>query len=180
VERIERENRSFSEKFVVLQRQTSALYQLYVTSHRLHETLDKKQVVQVIEEIVNAIVGSEELAVFELKNEREPLALLRASGVAAEPLMSIRLGQGRIGEALESGQTYVAKSRDTPVVPHEEGLTACIPLMLGSLKVGAIAIFRLLPHKAGLVQLDHEVFDLLGSQAAMAIHCTRLHEQWSR
>jgi hypothetical protein len=37
-----------------------------------------------------------------------------------------------------------------------------------------IAIFGLLPQKDGYDGLDGEIFDLLASQAAIALHCTTL------
>ena len=40
---------------------------------------------------------------------------------------------------------------------------------------GAIAIFRLLPQKAAVEDLDRELFDLLATQAGMALHCAALH-----
>jgi hypothetical protein len=59
--------------------------------------------------------------------------------------------------------------------PGEEGLTACIPLILEGRVTGVIAIFGLLSHKAALEAVDCEIFDLLARQASMALYCTRLH-----
>jgi GAF domain-containing protein len=42
---------------------------------------------------------------------------------------------------------------------------------------GAIAIFRLLPQKVGLEEVDRELFELLATHAATALYCTQLHEQ---
>ena len=54
----------------------------------------------------------------------------------------------------------------------EERLTACIPLVLDGKVTGAIAIFRLLPQKAGIEDVDRELFDLLATHAATALYCT--------
>jgi hypothetical protein len=40
---------------------------------------------------------------------------------------------------------------------------------------GLIALFRLLSHKPSFEAVDREIFDLLASQAAIALYCTRLH-----
>ena len=40
--------------------------------------------------------------------------------------------------------------------------------------VGAIAIFRLLPQKAGFETVDYELFDLLATHGATALHCSGL------
>jgi hypothetical protein len=56
--------------------------------------------------------------------------------------------------------------------PGEEDLTAVVPLQLAGQVTGVISIFRLLPQKPRFEDLDHELFDLLASHAAMALHCT--------
>jgi hypothetical protein len=40
---------------------------------------------------------------------------------------------------------------------------------------GAIALFRLLPQKAGFQAVDRELFDLLATHAATALYCSGLH-----
>jgi hypothetical protein len=40
---------------------------------------------------------------------------------------------------------------------------------------GAIALFRLLPQKSGIEAVDRELFELLATHAATALHCARLH-----
>jgi GAF domain-containing protein len=62
----------------------------------------------------------------------------------------------------------------------EPPVTACIPLSLDGQVTGVIAIFRLLSHKPALAAADKELFDLLASQAAVALYCARLHGQYGR
>jgi hypothetical protein len=50
-----------------------------------------------------------------------------------------------------------------------------VPLKLEGKVMGVIAIFRLLPQKGGIEDLDRELFDLLATQAAFALYCTGLH-----
>ena len=86
------------------------------------------------------------------------------------------MGSGLIGRAAASGETFLAGRDDGDRSPREEHLTACIPLRVGDRATGAIAIFRLLPQKVdGLGVLDHELFDLLASQAGVALYATALH-----
>jgi hypothetical protein len=47
-------------------------------------------------------------------------------------------------------------------------------LKLDGRVTGALALFRLLPHKGGYQPLDNELFDLLATQAAVALYCTSL------
>ena len=49
-----------------------------------------------------------------------------------------------------------------------------IPLLLDGRAIGVIAIFRLLPQKSGLERVDHELFALLSTHAALALHHAEL------
>ncbi len=83
----------------------------------------------------------------------------------------------RIGRTAATGERYVRNGNaPDPAATSEEGdLTACIPLRVDGKVTGAIALFRLLSHKPGLEEADHELFDLLGTQAATALYCAELH-----
>jgi len=43
-----------------------------------------------------------------------------------------------------------------------------------------IALFTLLAHKPGLADVDRELFELLGTQAATALYCADLHAEAAR
>ena len=49
-------------------------------------------------------------------------------------------------------------------------MTACVPLKIGSMVVGAIVVFRLLSHKPALERVDHELFELLAVHASTALY----------
>ncbi len=115
-------------------------------------------------------MGSEELAIFEVDREHEALRLVSSRGVDPTPLRRIGLGDGAIGRAAAMGEVQMATAADGEDVP-----LACVPMRLGEAVAGVIAIFRLLPQKRALGRADQELFELLGTQAAMALHCTRLH-----
>lgn len=177
---IERENGFFADRYVQLERQASRLSNLYAASYRLHETLERKEVLQIIEEIVNAIIGSEELAVFERMPGSNTLQVLSASGVDRKRFEGIQVGQGPIGQTVLTGETFVAASAGGKKQEAQAlGLSACIPLRLVDTVIGAIAIFRLLPQKPTIEPEDHELFNLLATQAAMALYCTRVHSERS-
>ncbi len=55
---------------------------------------------------------------------------------------------------------------------RDGGLTAAVPLKIDRQVTGVIAIFRLLEQKPGLDPTDHELFDVLSHQAAMALYST--------
>jgi len=173
---IESEHRLFSEQYDKVEQQNSNLANLYVASYRLHGTLDRSEVLAIIQEIIVNLVGSEEVGVFELNSNGSTLSLLSSVGIDPARYQAIPLGSGLIGESALSGEMYLAgRGHEAAVSRDEANLTACIPLKLNDTVTGAIAVFRLLPQKAGLEELDHELFDLLASHAAMALYCTGLH-----
>lgn len=166
------ESRGFEQRYAEVEAQSSNLANLYVASYSLHGTLDRQEVVGTIQEIVANLIGSEEAGLFELAPGAEALELVASFGLEAPGLRRVPLGGGRIGEAARTGEIFVAGPGDAPA---EGGLTACIPLKLDGRVTGAIAIFRLLPQKAGFEPLDRELFELLATHAATALYCTSLH-----
>ena len=76
-------------------------------------------------------------------------------------------------EVVATGQRYVVESGDENALEKNSGLTACVPLVLDSNVIGAIAVFRLLDQKEKtLTPLDFELFDLLATHAASALYCS--------
>jgi nitrate/nitrite-specific signal transduction histidine kinase len=172
---IDDDNRRFMDQFVALEQQNNNLANLYVASFRLHTTLDRDEVIAALLEILANLVGTEEVAVFEVDPARPTLTLLASNGIQAEAYAAIPRGRGWIGGTVTSGETFIRDGSQASSVPFEEHLTACIPLKLDGQVMGAVAIFRLLPQKAGVEDLDRELFDLLATHAAMALYCTGLH-----
>jgi nitrate/nitrite-specific signal transduction histidine kinase len=168
--KVEEESRRYWEQYAYVEHQNSDLASLYVASYRLHTTLDRTDLVTAIFEILTNLVGCEEAAIFEMEEAGEALSLVGWNGIDPARYRRVPLGSGAIGAAASRGETYLA-SQPEP----EDGLTACVPLKLEDRVTGAIAIFRLLPQKPGLQDLDRELFDLLAEQAATALYCTRLH-----
>jgi GAF domain-containing protein len=178
---VETESRRFSEEYVDVERRNNDLMNLYVASYRLHGTLDRKEVLATIQEIVANLVGCEEQAVFEVGPGASELRLVASTGIDEAMFARVRFGDGIIGRSVAAGDIYVANGNGPrePPLPGEADLTACIPLKLKGRVTGAIALFRLLPQKARLEEVDHELFDLLATHAATALYCTRLHRTLS-
>lgn len=176
IEEVEGERQHWARDAADIEEQNNNLANLYVATYGLHGTLNRGEVIDVIKEIIANLIGSEEMAVFELDSERKSLELLASQGVDPARYRSLPEGPGVIWQAVHEGTCYIAGHCDWDVAPldHESSLTACIPLKLDGRVTGAITLFRLLGHKHGLQPLDFELFDLLGSQAGVALHCTRL------
>lgn len=171
---IQEEKQRFSTQYAEIEQQNSNLSNLYVASYQLHGTMDREEVLNTIQEILINLVGSEEIGIFELHSDRSELLLVSSIGVDVARYRSIPSGSGSIGGVAQTGEAYYSSLSDTN---NPEGVTACIPLKIDGKVTGVITVFRLLPQKTGLEALDHELFDLLGTQAATAIYCTSLHEK---
>ena len=171
----ENENQRFSAEFSEIEQQNSNLANLYVASYRLYASLDRREVLQVIHEVIINLIGSEELAIFELDSGVQRLKLLSSFGIDEQGYAELPLNKSPIARAAVSGEMFV---RDQPAkheTPLPSNLTAVIPLKVQSRVIGVIAIFRLLPQKQSLAAVDRELFALLGSHAAMALYCSGLH-----
>ncbi len=174
LQEIEREHRRICDEYVVVEERNTDLASLFVALSRLHGTLDRTEVLAAIQEIVTNIVGSEELAVYELAPGSNQLDLAWSFGLDGSRRSSIRLGEGVIGRVAAEGEPFVAWDR---ACAEEPALTACIPLKVGDRVTGALAIYHLLGHKAVLGSLDRQIFDLLGTHAGTALYFTALHRQ---
>ena len=173
---IEDESRQFSLRYAEVEQENSNLANLYVASYRLHETVERREVLSVLQEIVANLIGSEEMAIFEMNPEGSALSLVGSFGIDPGRLRTVLVGSGVIGRAVLAGETYVSEGGPAQGgLPQEAELTACIPLKLDGRVTGAIALFRLLPQKAGFVAVDRELFDLLATHAATALYCSGLH-----
>ena len=178
---IQAENQYFSNKYIELEHHNFNLLNLYVASYRLHGTLNRKEVLATIQEIIINLVGSEEIGIFELDHRKSLLSLTASCGINTDKWQYIPLGSGIIGQAASTGMIYLASEMEgssrTQGSAEESHLTACIPLNVDGKIIGAIAIFRLLEQKPGLEKVDHELFDLLATHAAIALYCTALHSE---
>jgi alanyl-tRNA synthetase len=173
--RVEEENQHFASRYLEVEQENSNLANLYVASYRLHGSVDRREVLDVIQEIASNLIGCEEMAVFEMDSDGAAVSLVRSCGIDPTAHHRVAVGDGLIGRALATGETYVAgDERPAHSTAQEATLTACIPLKLGERVSGAIALYRLLPQKAGLGALDRELFELLATHAATALYSSGL------
>ena len=176
LERVRKETERDSARYAEIDQQNSNLANLYVASYRLHGTLDRREVLAAIQEIIANLIGSEDAAIFEVDAERRRLDYVAGFGVDPGRCPQIPLGYGLIGRAAETGEIYVAgPAAPAAAAAHERDLTACIPLSLDGTVAGAIAIFKLLPQKSGIEDIDRELFELMATHAATALYSSGLH-----
>lgn len=170
---VQRENELVAGHFLDIETQNTNLANLYVAGYQLHGSLDRREVLAAIKEIVINLIGSEDFAIFERAGE-DRLRMIEWFDEPPHAFREVRFGEGIIGQVAATGQSFVSNGEQGRSV----GMTACVPLQVDGHVLGAIAIFRLLPQKHDALEaIDQELLGLLASQAGMALYCTQLHEQ---
>jgi len=170
---VEQENEKYAAQYHQIEIHSSNLSNLYVASYQLHASVERETVLSTIQEIVVNLIGSEEVAIFELDEATQEFRLASSFGVEETRLKNFKAGRGPIGQRLISGEVFI----NDHVSGGEDKLTACVPLRIGERVIGAILVFRLLEHKQELQPVDHELFELLAIHASTALYCANLHER---
>jgi hypothetical protein len=182
---IDAERRSYLEKYEEVEAQNSNVSNLYVATLRVHGSIGHGEVLSAIHEIIVNLIGCEELAVLETTRDGAALVLSSWFGIEPGPFRRVAVGAGIIGACAASGESYIegeSSPSESPLVrsPSEAHLTACIPLVVEGVVTGAVVLFRLLEHKGKLQPIDLQLFGLLGTHAAMALHYTTLVDRLGR
>jgi GAF domain-containing protein len=76
----------------------------------------------------------------------------------------IGLGEGMVGQAVDSGKRFILDPPDTNDKP-----LAILPLLAGEQKVGVLVFERFLTQKSAWSAVDFELFTLLSAHAGTAI-----------
>jgi hypothetical protein len=177
--RVEAENKEFADRYIEIEEQNNNLANLYVASYQLHSTLDYREVVRIVQEIVINLIGAEAFHIFILNDKTGGLELESSEGPTAGRT-TLALGEGRIGQSAATGENYfadnVAVSEPTP---FEEPL-AVIPLKIKDSVIGVISINKLLVQKTAFTTMDFELFTLLAGHAATAIFSSKLYSLSAR
>lgn len=171
------DNRRLTGEYLEVERQHSCLANLFTAAIQLHDSLDRGQVLQAIQEIVIGLVGCEELVILAVDPtgvELRPIAWFGVDGAAFRP---VALGLGLIGRAAVSGQVSLrgCPENDPSGLVEEAAVTACVPLRVEGRVTGVLVLFRLLAHKARLEEADRELLELLADQAGAALYCAELN-----
>jgi nitrate/nitrite-specific signal transduction histidine kinase len=177
---VESENHQFAERYVEIEEENNYLANLYVASHQLHCTLDPSEVFKVILEIVINLIGAEVFCVYAYDDKAELLRAAAAEGADLSVFPNVRVGEGMLGESVESGEVASGDPTKGGQSPEHGDPLICIPLRVEDEPAGAIAIYQLLQQKEGFSSLDHELFTLLAGHAATAILASKLYSESER
>jgi hypothetical protein len=171
------ENKEYLRQFRTIERVHGNLMNLYVTSYRLHGSPERAEVISAINETIINLVGSEDFGVYEREGESNLMRLVGYYGDEPPATAQVlSLDDPSVGPLLAAGSLYCSDGATPVVGPGGRSLRVLVPLRLGSKLAGAILVYGLLPQKNDTLEdVDLEVFDLLGSQAAAALFTSRVH-----
>jgi transcriptional regulator with GAF, ATPase, and Fis domain len=176
---VEEENEDFANRYVEIEEENNMLANLYIASYQLHSTLDFKEVLQIILEIVINLIGAEEFGVLLLDEKTNRLEPVASEGLETSDLPSVDVGKGIIGESVQSGENYFIDSMEGYQRDFEKPIV-CIPLKIKEHVIGVIAIYNLLVQKDEFTSVDYELFTLLAGHAATAVFSSRMYSDSER
>lgn len=180
IREVEAENKDFAQRYLGIEEENNNLANLYIASFQLHSTLDFKEVLQVILEIIINLIGAEVFGILLLDEKVQTLSAVATEGVDQGKFPVITLGQGPIGRAAKTGENYFKEAIPTDGRVNPSDPLVCIPLKIKDAILGVIVIYRLLQQKQSFTPLDHELFTLLAGHAATAIFSSKMYSELQR
>lgn len=179
--KVEAENKDFANRYVEVEAENNNLANLYVASYQLHSTLDFNEAVQIVLEIVMNLIGAEQFSVMMRDEKANELTIVAGEGLTGENRPSIKLGEGIIGKAAQTGEAFYREGdpTDDAGVDYTHPLV-CIPLKIHEQVIGVIVIYKLLLHKQELSGVDYELFSMLAGHAATALYSSNLYSHSER
>ena len=179
---VEEENKDFATRYLEIEEQNNNLANLYVASYQLHSTLDLKEVISIVMEIIINLVGAEQFGIMLIDDKTNELMVIASEGFEdpKEEMQRVQVGDGIIGTVAKTGEPfYINQDPDQQDVDFLHPI-ACIPLKIREHVIGVIPIVKLLVQKEAFTSVDYELFTLLAGQAATAIFSAKLYSQSER
>ncbi len=177
---IEAENQDFASRYVEIEEENNNLANLYISSYQLHSTLDFKEVLQIVLEIVINLIGAEIFSVLLLDEKTRRLEAVASEGCDVADVPAVPLGEGVVGQVAQTKENYFVRE-----IPAEQKFDpanplVAIPLTIKDKLIGVIVIYRLLQQKTHFANVDYELFTLLAGHAATAIFSSKLYSESER
>lgn len=175
MDRAQATSSAFTDRFAEIEAENARLASLYVASHQLHSTLDLRSVIRQLKELLAQFVGARAFAVYlvsDVDDSRRELVPICSEGVIASALARLPMDDGVLWQAIGSGAASWVEGDAT--VGTLEAPSATIPMLLNGKAVGVIAVFATFEQKREFIDVDFELFKLLGAHVASALLAARL------
>lgn len=170
LERAERQAKNFQQAYAEAEAQSELVTSLYVALQRLYGNIEREFVLTALQEIVVNLIGCEELVIYGADKETKRLCPERVFGIRAHRIDEITVGEGMLGQEFAKQKIFV--KADEGVDASDPRPEVFVPLLHEGHPIGAIALLRFLPHKAGIDDRDRELLMLLEIHAANTLALT--------
>ena len=164
---------NFSSMYAEVEGELANFANLYVATAQLHSARSVRGVLRALKELLAQLLGAAAFAVYFVSDDGEELVALASEGVTAADVARVSAKKGPIGRSFTSGEVAYDVARDISKGSLEDPV-AIVPLQIDGRVHGAIVIFGTLTQKTEFVNIDRELFKLLGAQAAPALVNARL------
>jgi hypothetical protein len=168
------ESAAVERRYLDIENENTRLASLYVAANQLHASLDLREVVQVIHEVLLNFIGAKTFMLLLRDESSATLAPLSREGVPDE--LTVPGDRGVVAAVLRDGVPRLdGPLHGAAVDPFAPSI--CVPLSFGGRHIGAVAIWEFLQQKDSLSDVDAELLRLIGNHAAAAILSARLYAQ---
>lgn len=171
--RAEQVKDNFSSMYAEVEGELANFANLYVATAQLHSARSVRGVLRALKELLAQLLGAAAFAVYFVSDDGEELVALASEGVNAADVARLPAKKGPVGRAFTSGEVAYDVARDVSQGSLEDPV-AIVPLQMDGRVHGVIVIFGTLTQKTEFVNIDRELFKLLGAQAAPALVNARL------
>lgn len=179
IKQVEEENFTFANRYVEVENENNMLANLYIASYQLHSTLDFKEVLQIITEIIINLIGAEEFGIMLLDERTNKMQAVACEGLEVSEIPGVALDEGIIGKMAKTGENYFLDDMSNYEREFSKPMV-CIPLKIKEHVIGVIVIYKLLKQKSRFAEVDYELFTLLAGHAATAIFSSKLYSESER
>ena len=143
---------------------------VYAARMRLQNAMDQADALDAIREIAGNLIGTEEVAVFKIDNERSELWLYWSSGVDPNKHSVLEVHrEPRLKQVLNGKPVFRLKLSAENLLSTDDPVNALIPVLVDGSACAVIVLFRLFPHKAEIEPVDREICDVLSNCAGRAV-----------
>jgi chemotaxis protein CheD len=149
--------------------------QLEVAQRRLKETTNREDALEAIRDIVTNLLGSEEIALFNVEKERRTLSLHWCFGLDAARHRTLLASKHPVLQRVIEGECYLGGAfKGEQGSDLIDAFNAFVPIRWGSQTVAVLAIRSLLPQKTGLDESDIQLLRFLSGEAGKTLFGQRL------
>ncbi len=175
-EGMKKENQDFRSRYDTLEKQNESFMNLFVSSCQIHSSLDEEYILLTMQEIALHMVGAEVFSIWMVDQATGNMEIIAETDECDQFAGVFPKLENGLMRKLATGQVSYF-SNDGKSTKSPEDPLACIPLMMEGKTIGAIVIYKLLMQKNGFTSLDHELLDLLTTQAVTALVGARCYNK---